>query len=205
MAGVLPIGSRQPGAAQQVAFFWSIRRQDVENWRAGGLERWKDGVRTFWPACAPLLENLRDSDDLAVAHYEHFTLARPCSERLIHVSDAAHSTSPQLGQGANMALLDVLALARALIEHESIGSALAGYVAMRRWHVRLFQLASAAFTPFYQSDSRILPFFRDYIAAPITRLPVADALLARLVSGLTLPPLGRSAFVPRRERLARTS
>ena len=57
------------------------------------------------------------------------------------------------------------------------------YARMRHWHVRLFQAASRIFTPFYQSDSRALPVLRDWLAAPLSRLPIADALLARLVSG----------------------
>jgi salicylate hydroxylase len=196
MAGVLPIGSRAEGAPQQAAFFWSIRQQDVAAWRAGGLERWKDEVRAFWPEASPFLDGIKSADDLTLAQYEHFTLVRPYGERLAHIGDAGHSTSPQLGQGANMALLDALALARALDDHAEISTALEAYGRMRRWHVRLFQLASAAFTPFYQSDSQILPVIRDWVAAPLSRLPVADAMLARLVSGLTIPPLGSSKFQP---------
>lgn len=68
---------------------------------------------------------------------------------------------------------------------------------MRRWHVHLFQAASAMFTPFYQSD-RVLPFIRDRLAAPISRLPIADALLARLVSGMTVRPIAGSGFEAQR-------
>jgi 2-polyprenyl-6-methoxyphenol hydroxylase-like FAD-dependent oxidoreductase len=88
-----------------------------------------------------------------------------------------------------MALLDALALARALRDSADLAVALPRYAQLRRWHVRLFQWASATFTPFYQSDSRVLPFIRDRIAAPISRLPVGDAILARLVSGMTVTPL----------------
>ena len=196
MAGVLPVGSRVPGAPAQAAFFWSIRQQDVALWHAQGIEKWKDEVRNFWPECSRFLDGIKSADDLTLAHYEHFTLARPYSGRLVHIGDSAHSTSPQLGQGANMALLDALALARSLKEESEMAANLAAYASMRRWHVRLFQMASAMFTPFYQSDSRILPVIRDWIAAPLSQLPVADSILARLVSGLTVAPLGRSAFRP---------
>ena len=195
MAGVLPVGRRVPGTPAQAAFFWSIRQQDVALWHAQGIEKWKDEVRNFWPECSRFLDGIKSADDLTLAHYEHFTLARPFAEKLVHIGDSAHSTSPQLGQGANMALLDALALARALGENSQTGEALAAYARMRRWHVRLFQVASAMFTPFYQSDSRILPFVRDWLAAPISRLPVADAVLARLVAGLTVAPLAGNVFL----------
>jgi 2-polyprenyl-6-methoxyphenol hydroxylase-like FAD-dependent oxidoreductase len=196
MAGILPTGCRAPGARTAAAFFWSIRRGDVNAWRDGGIGRWKEEVGRLWPECLPLLEDIHSPGDLTVAHYEHFTLLRPFDERIVQIGDAAHSTSPQLGQGANMALLDACALAQALDGAQDLNEATRRYVALRRWHVRLFQLASAAFTPFYQSDSRLLPIVRDYVAAPLSRLPVADSLLARLVSGLTVAPLGAGVFKP---------
>jgi 2-polyprenyl-6-methoxyphenol hydroxylase-like FAD-dependent oxidoreductase len=189
MAGVLPIGRRATGAPREAAFFWSLRRRDVVRWRERGVDAWKEEVSALWPQAAPLLHDVKCSEDLTFAQYDHFTHREPWTERLVHIGDAAHSTSPQLGQGANMALLDALALARALRDSADLAVALPRYAQLRRWHVRLFQWASAIFTPFYQSDSLVLPFIRDRIAAPISRLPVGDAILARLVSGMTVRPL----------------
>ena len=98
---------------------------------------------------------------MALARYGHHTLAHPVGRRLAIVGDAAHSTSPQLGQGANMALLDARALAHALAVKPTVEDALQAYARMRRLHVRVFQALSFAFTPFYQSDSTVLPFIRD--------------------------------------------
>ena len=95
-----------------------------------------------------------------------------------------------------MALLDALALARALDSTPDLPRALQTFTAMRSFHTRVFQWASATFTPFYQSDSRLLPLIRDWLAAPLSRLPVADTLLARLVSGTLTAPLARSDFRP---------
>lgn len=95
-----------------------------------------------------------------------------------------------------MALLDALALSRAVNTHPDLRDALPAYARMRLWHVRLFQWASAMFTPFYQSDSRVLPFVRDWLAAPLSKLPLGRQVLARLVSGMTVPPLARDKFVP---------
>ncbi len=189
MAGVLPLGRRAPGEPGQAALFWSLKRGAVADWRRQGLDGWKAQVVRLWPQTVPLLESITDHSQLTFAQYDHFTAARPYSAGLVHIGDAARSTSPQLGQGAIMALLVALALARALEGGADLTSALPAYARMRRWHVRLFQWASAMFTPFYQSDSAVLPAVRDWLTAPLSRLPVADALLARLVSGMTLPPL----------------
>jgi 2-polyprenyl-6-methoxyphenol hydroxylase-like FAD-dependent oxidoreductase len=76
--------------------------------------------------------------------------------------------------------------------------ALQRYAHMRRWHVRLFQAASALFTPFYQSDSRVLSVMRDRLLAPLTRVPPLDGFVARLVAGMTVAPLRGESFQPLR-------
>lgn len=95
-----------------------------------------------------------------------------------------------------MALLDAMALALALRETRSVPQALAQYAQLRRRHVRLFQYSSALFTPFYQSDSAWLPGLRDYLLAPLTRLPPFDRLVARLVAGMAVSPLAGRRFAP---------
>jgi salicylate hydroxylase len=95
-----------------------------------------------------------------------------------------------------MALLDAMALALALRESGGVPAALAHYAQLRRWHVRLFQWSSALFTPFYQSDSAWLPRWRDYVLAPLTRLPILDSFVARLVAGMTVAPLAGRFFEP---------
>jgi 2-polyprenyl-6-methoxyphenol hydroxylase-like FAD-dependent oxidoreductase len=100
MAGVLPIGGEQAG------FFWSLRAKDHATWLATGLESWKSDVRSLWPATSPLLDQIGSHDELTFARYAHKTIHRPAGDRLIHIGDSWHSASPQLGQGANMALLD---------------------------------------------------------------------------------------------------
>lgn len=198
MAGVLPIGRRAADEPLQAAFFWSLKREAVEQWRAKNLDDWKAEVTALWPETAPLLTTIKSHADLTFAQYDHYTAAKLYSDALVHIGDAGRATSPQLGQGANMALLDALALARAIEAAADPGAALELYARMRRWHVRIFQSASAVFTPFYQSDSRVLPLVRDWLAAPLSRLPIGDVVLARLVSGMTLPALRGTKFSPLR-------
>ncbi|MEJ1960740.1 MAG: NAD(P)/FAD-dependent oxidoreductase [Gammaproteobacteria bacterium] len=194
MAGVLPVGSRAIGEPRLCAFFWSLRRDQVASWRSRGVDDWKRSVAGLWPDAARLLEPVTDLSQVTFAQYDHFTARNPASERLVHIGDSARATSPQLGQGANMALLDAFALSRAIASHESLADALNAYVRMRHWHIRTFQWASAMFTPFYQSDSKGLAFMRDWLAAPLSNLSVGQKVLARLVSGMTVAPLAGADF-----------
>ena len=63
------------------------------------------------------------------------------------------------------------------------------YARMRRTHVKLFQAASLLLTPFYQSDSRLLPAIRDTLFEPATKLPFNSKLVATLGSGLLTDPI----------------
>lgn len=190
MVGVLPIGTPPGAGTAKAAFFWSLRADRLQDWRDAGLAPWKAQVAALWPACVPLLDQITDAEQLIFARYAHRTLAMPAEPGLIHIGDAWHSASPQLGQGANMALLDAWALAKALAMAESVDEGIVQAIALRRRHVRLYQWLTALFTPVYQSDSRLLPFVRDRFVGPLSKLWPATWIQAAMVSGLIADPLG---------------
>ena len=131
---------------------------------------------------------------MTAAFYSHGTLVRPYGDGLVHIGDAAHRASPQLGQGANMALLDAWALSMALSGEGDLASRVARYHRMRWRHVWLYQAMSAAFTPLYQSDSRVLPWLRDRVLTPVSRVPPVPRLLSRIVCGDLIRPLRGTAL-----------
>lgn len=188
MIGVLPIGRIRKNGEDLAALFWSLKPAAYGHWLDAGLAAWKDDARRLWPEIDPLLESLQSPDDLTLARYCHATLASPVAGRAVAIGDAAHATSPQLGQGANMALLDACALAFAFNEATDLDSALEAYAQARRWHVRFYQALSRGFTPAYQSDSRLLPLLRDWVIAPATRLPGLRRFVAASVAGIALDP-----------------
>ena len=195
MVGVLPCG-RLPSETQSVAtFFWSLKNDSFLALKEAGIDRWKENVMRCWPAVESLLSQINHFDDLAYARYSHHTLSVPFSDRLVFIGDAAHSTSPQLGQGANMALLDSYALAQALDSDlntkNSIQLSLANYARLRRSHVRLYQAASYTLTAFYQSDSKLLPWLRDMLFEPASKLPFASKIVTSLGAGLLASPVKR--------------
>lgn len=203
MVGVLPIGrlpthAGETPAAQKVAFFWSLKHGERQDWLKRDINDWKDEVRALWRETTPLLEQIRTHSDLVFAAYAHRTLGAPLSRNCVHVGDSWHCTSPQLGQGANMALLDAFALAHALGRQSNLDAALGEYARLRLWHIRLYQAVSFLFTPAYQSDSSAIAWARDFLLSPLSRIPPAPAALAALVAGQWGGPLGAMGAPARR-------
>ena len=194
MAGVLPIGCLPADPTPRAAVFWSMPREDLATWAKRDQDGWRAEVVAFWPEMAPFVNQ---APLMTPAAYSHGTLRRPYAPGLAFIGDAAHRASPQLGQGANMALLDAMALATALQDCD-LEDALPRYSALRRWHVRAYQGMSAAFTPMYQSHSRLLPLMRDHVLTPMAKLPPVRAVLTRLVSGTLIPPLASTDW-PRQD------
>lgn len=199
MVGVMPMGrGLAPGSEAQVALFWSLRADAYEAWCERGLDTWRAEVTQLWPACAPLLQRIRESDDMTFARYAHRTLRANVGRASIHLGDAWHSASPQLGQGANMALLDAWALASAIASHATVPEALHAASRHRADHVGLYQWLTAVFTPVYQSDGVAIPWLRDRVIGPLSRLRAINRLQAHVVSGLfglSLERLGLEAPV----------
>ncbi len=204
MAGVLPLGCYDTNAdpKTKAAFFWSLKGVDVPGVKQRGINFWKNEVLEVWPQTEVFLNQISGFEDLTFAQYQHFTLKKPYHENVIFIGDAYHSTSPQLGQGANMAMLDAKAMDVALAQcggdFLQVGPI---YHALRKRQIRIFQFLSQVLTPFYQSDSLILGKIRDYGIAYVAKVPPAPRLMAELVSGLFVRPFGHSLIRRKKEVL----
>lgn len=188
MLGVLPIGKMPGETTRKAALFWSLPTKDYEKWRAAPLEQWHAQAAEIWPEFANFSNQITNHDQMTMAYYTHGTLIPAWQDGLVHIGDAAHTASPQLGQGANMALLDAAALCGALRLDRPMPKQLAKYAAARRWHVQLYQTFSSIFTPFYQSDSDILPFIRNNLLMPVSYIPPMPYFLSKLVCGDLINP-----------------
>lgn len=184
MFGLLPTGRAPRGDDLVVSVFWSIRADRVDALRARGLAAWRAEALALNPHAEPILDQITDLAQLAFTQYRDVRMRRWHGERIVFIGDAAHATSPQLGQGANLALWDAVCLADAFAAGGGIATALAAYTAARRRHLNYYQFATRALTPFFQSDSRALGWVRDLVFPSSRWLPPLRRRMVRTMAGL---------------------
>lgn len=184
MMGLLPSGLGPSGDTKKVSLFWSIRADRVEAWREAGFETWKDHLATIEPRARPLLDQVQHIDQVLFARYWDIVMPRWHAPGVVFLGDAAHATSPQLGQGANLALVDAMALSRALEAARDLPEALRAYSDLRRSHLRYYQWATRFLTPFFQSDLPFLAAFRDTFMGPACRVPYIRKRMVSTMCGL---------------------
>jgi 2-polyprenyl-6-methoxyphenol hydroxylase-like FAD-dependent oxidoreductase len=86
----------------------------------------------FGQPAATLLDALDTAANAHVSTIEEIALDRWAYEHVVLIGDAAHATSPNMAQGAAMALEDALVLAECLHKIPAIPDALAAFHARRR-------------------------------------------------------------------------
>ena len=184
MIGVLPIGlGPDPGAGRQVSLFWSLPSIDAPTFGACDFEAWKARVRALWPAAGELAAGFADAAQLAPAIYRDVSVGAWNTGATVLIGDAAHGTSPQLGQGANLALVDAVELADRFAVGGSVSVSLQAYQAARRRHTAIYQLASRLLTPLFQSRGRFWSAVRDWVFTPLSLLPGLRTLGAGMLTG----------------------
>lgn len=183
MLGYLPVGRIVPDGPRLAGLFWSLRTDGVADWRAQ-FAAWQGQVAQLWPELGPVVADLPGPEEFSPAFYSHFTARHPAGDGVVLIGDAAHATSPQLGQGANQGLIDAVVLADALAAGPDIATALQSYARLRRAHVRFYQHASVAMTPFFQSDWRLAGWARDRGFRHLKRVPWLHREMLRTLAGL---------------------
>lgn len=184
MVGLMPTGINPVNSTNCVSFFWSLKRADLEKWKSTPLEEWKAEVLSHWPEINWALERIKTKEQLTFASYADVRMQRWHHENVVVIGDAAHGMSPQLGQGANLALIDAAFLSDCVAGCADIRTAFAEYTHRRRGHLRFYQTASRWLTPLFQSDSRLATSLRDFGFPLTNRFSFTRREAVRTVAGL---------------------
>ncbi len=196
MYGLLPTG-RGPGRSTPVvSLFWSLPVAGHARWRDVGLAAWKAEVVRLDRRAAPVLEQITDQRQVLLARYRDVRMPRWHGDGVVFLGDSAHAMSPQLGQGANLALWDAMILADALAAAPDLAAALAAYSRERRRHLGFYQLMTRALTPFFQSSSRLAGWARDLTFPIANWLPPTRRLMVRTMAGVQLGFVRRPLALP---------
>lgn len=196
LLGLLPTG-HDPQGTRVGSIFWSIRGDRVPAWRAAGLAPWKADVTRYAPWTAPLLTSIEHPEQLIYTSYRHVSMPRWHLLGVVYLGDAAHAMSPQLGQGANLALFDAMVLADCLAgvapDAPPPLAALARYSAQRLRHLRYYQRMTRLLTPLFQSDrGRFFAALRDLSMALACKIGPLRRMMVTTVLGIKRGLLRRS-------------
>ncbi len=188
MMGYLPCGHVVDQRGTWATLFWSLKPENHREWM-DNFAQWRLDATALWPALTPVVEGIDTPERFTLARYTHHTVHSPFGDGIVHIGDAAHATSPQLGQGANNGLLDASCLANSLVTNATADAAFRAYARSRWAHVRFYQLASYWLTPLFQSDSQVAAGLRDVLLRPLSRSPLIRREMIRTLAGLKAGPL----------------
>ena len=187
--GIMPIGQAKPEELPMVALFFNLDWQDCPKWDMPTFLQWKKTIAESWPDVEHLLDQIEHYDQLHLAKFKQHTLSQPFGDSIVFVGDAAHSSSPQLGQGINMSLVDAVVFSQALSESKRVEHAFRIYAKNRSRHVQIYQSLAKFLTPFYQSDNKLAIHFRNHFFSLFSGFNSMTMLTTHILSGRVGDPL----------------
>jgi 2-polyprenyl-6-methoxyphenol hydroxylase-like FAD-dependent oxidoreductase len=136
--GLVPMGA---GRTYGFAYVIQPRFHDPVE---GRLERLRKRFATFGRCVQEYLASLERDDRIICSAMEWLELKKWHTGRVVLVGDAAHASSPMMGQGGCMAMEDACVLADELRAGTTVESALASFVSRRKPRVQWVQKQSMA-------------------------------------------------------------
>jgi len=171
MMGLLPVGDGR------LTIYWSLPAAALAPDAPLDLEAIRRSAAALWPEATRIMS---EAGEFSRATYRNVALPRWSDGPILFIGDAAHGTSPQLGQGANLALADAWTLADTL----AAGGDLASFARRRESTVRFYRQASHLLAPLFQSNAAPFGWLRDAFSGWACRLPISRGIATTMLAGM---------------------
>jgi 2-polyprenyl-6-methoxyphenol hydroxylase-like FAD-dependent oxidoreductase len=175
LIGLLPLGGGRCG------LFCALPREGL---RAEALCALKREIIELCPQARGLVEQIESEKNLATAKYQLVSLRKWNHGRLICIGDAAHSTTPHLGHGVNLALLDAVAVAKELAQGDGVPAGLQRAAEFRRRQVMWCWRLSNMLGPIFQNEGWMLGLARDVVLPWLPGVPWLGKTMVWTMAGL---------------------
>lgn len=133
-----------PGGGGRTYGFGYVIQPRLHDPLEGRLERLRSRFATFGSRVQEYLASLERDDQVICSAMQLMELEKSHAGRVVLVGDAAHASSPLMGQGGCMAMEDACVLAEELCAASTVESALARYASRRKSRVEWVQHQSMA-------------------------------------------------------------
>lgn len=177
LIGLLPIGGGES------SYFWGLPAEQNETLRESSFEAWREKAVGLCPQSESILAKESSFDRFTFARYRHVIMRTFSKNRVLYLGDAAHATSPHLGQGVNLGLEDAECFAECLIECRDFEKACQNFERRRKRKIRFYQQLTRMLSPFFQANGSWRGVARDIALPWLPSIPFIGKEMLRTLSG----------------------
>lgn len=177
LCGLLPTGN------DECSFFWGATAEEAAAIRAD-FDAWKKQALQLFPESEDILQAMRSPDELIFTTWRHLSLPNPIGERMLLMGDAAFASSPHLGQGVNLGLLDAWAFDQVYAATNDWQAAAEMYRTNRQQQRRFYASLTYLLSPFFQSSIKGYGTLRDIGLPLMCAIPPFRKQMISVLTGL---------------------